>query len=134
LDKELKRIESAPHDSTNDQALENMGLEDFELGLTGKNISEFGYPDFRGSGFDSVFRDKGLDDATNDLLNNPDLPDEIKQLVGGMMEAVDVVNYMSGLIDQSIEAFEHIADQSKDKKIKALANKMLKVLDDEVDD
>ncbi len=128
LDKELKRIESTNDDAIDEPGLENMSLEDFALDPLG--FDDLGLPGYNRPGLGET----GLDGAILDLLNNPDLPDEIKQLVGGMMEAVDVVNYMSGLIDQSIEAFEHIADHSKDKKIKALANKMLKVLDDEIDD
>ncbi len=128
LDKELKRIESTNDDAIDEPGLENMSLEDFALDPLG--FDDLGLPGYNRPGLGET----GLDGAILDLLNNPDLPDEIKQLVGGMMEAVDVVNYMSSLIDQSIEAFEHIADHSKDKKIKALANKMLKVLDDEIDD
>jgi len=70
-----------------------------------------------------------LASATNELLNDPELPSEIKQLVGGMQEAVEVVNYMDGMIEQSIEAFEKIRNISKDKKITAIAEEMLKVLD-----
>lgn len=73
--------------------------------------------------------DFDLEGTTSDLLSDPEVPLEIKQLVGGMQEAVDVVNYMDDMIELSIEAFEEIINISKDKKITAIAKKMLKTLD-----
>ncbi|MCK5648890.1 MAG: plasmid pRiA4b ORF-3 family protein [Gammaproteobacteria bacterium] len=79
------------------------------------------------AGFDEMRSD--LASATNDLLNDPDVPSELKQLVGGMQEVVEVVNYMDDMIEQSVAAFEKIRHISKDKKIVTIAEEMLKVLD-----
>ena len=100
LENELQRIES-----------------DLELSIDALGLA----------GFDEQSAD--LASATNELLNDPELPSELKQLVGGMQEAVEVVNYMDGMIEQSITAFEKIRSISKDKKITAIAEEMLKVLD-----
>ena len=127
LDKELKRIELEHDTSVEDFGLNGLGLEGMSLKDLGLNTP--GFDDLEQM---SAFTSPGLDDATSELLNDPDLPVEIKQLVSGMMEAVEVVNYMGGLIDQSIEAFEQIADKSNDKKITAIAKKMIKVLDDDL--
>lgn len=102
LDNELKRIESDA-----DLSAEAFGLSLDDLKLEGSD----------------------LENATNELLNDPELPLEIKQLVDGMREAVEVVAYMDEMIEESIAAFAQIVNISKDKKITAIAEKMLKMLD-----
>lgn len=107
LDNELKRIESDP-----DLSMEALGLS------------------LDGSGLDDLqLEGSDLENATNELLNDPELPLEIKQLVDGMREAVEVVAYMDEMIEESIAAFAQIVNISKDKKITAIAEKMLKMLD-----
>ena len=107
LDNELKRIES-----DQDLSMEALGLS------------------LDGSGLDDLqLEGSDLENATNELLNDPELPLEIKQLVDGMREAVEVVAYMDEMIEESIEAFAQIMNISKDKKITAIAEKMLKMLD-----
>ena len=107
LDNELKRIESDP-----DLSMEALGLS------------------LDGSGLDDLqLEGSDLENATNELLNDPELPLEIKQLVDGMREAVEVVAYMDEMIEESIAAFAQIMNISKDKKITAIAEKMLKMLD-----
>lgn len=69
--------------------------------------------------------------ATNELLNDPDIPAEIKELLDGMQEAAGIVGYMDEMIELSIEAFEKIISISKDKRVTAIAKQMLKTLDDD---
>lgn len=74
--------------------------------------------------------EQALSLATRELLSDPELPPEIKDLIGGMQEAAGIVGYMDEMIEQSIEAFEKIISISKDKKVTAIAKQMLKTLDD----
>ncbi|WP_281401034.1 plasmid pRiA4b ORF-3 family protein [sulfur-oxidizing endosymbiont of Gigantopelta aegis] len=114
LDKELQRIQSTSplYDASYDLSSEGMALEAMaEDGLS--------------------LGDTDLEKATDELLNDPSLPVEIKQLVEGMQEAVAVVAYMDDLIGQSIEAFEQILAISKDKKVNMIASNALKVLDED---
>ena len=69
--------------------------------------------------------------ATSELLSDPELPSEIKELISSMQEAAGIVGYMDEMIEQSIEAFEKIIHISKDKKVTAIAKQMLKTLDDD---
>ncbi|MCU7938009.1 MAG: plasmid pRiA4b ORF-3 family protein [gamma proteobacterium symbiont of Bathyaustriella thionipta] len=72
--------------------------------------------------------DMGLSLATNELLDDPELSPEIKELIGSMQEAAGVVGYMDEMIEQSIAAFEKIVSISKDKKVTAIAKQMLNIL------
>ena len=117
LENELKRIESDHDHFVEDQGLDGLGLDGMSLKDLGLKDSDLGGP--------------GLERATNELLNDPELPLEIRQLVGGMQEAIEVVAYMDDMIEQSIEAFEQILTISKDKKINMIAGKMIKILDDD---
>ncbi|MCW8930494.1 MAG: plasmid pRiA4b ORF-3 family protein [Gammaproteobacteria bacterium] len=130
LEKELKRIESEHNLSADEMGLDGLGLEGMSLKDLGMDFSDSERFDELGQNF-SAFSHPDLDDATRKLMNDPDLPPEIKQLLGGMMEAIEVVHFMSGLIDQSIESFEKITNISNDKKVTAIAKKMLKILEDE---
>ena len=105
LEKELKRIESEHNFSAEDPGMDISGFEE------------------------SLLNNSDLESATHELLNDPELPPEIKQLVSGMQEAVEVVNYMDGMIEQSIEAFEKILSISNDKKITSIAKDMIRILD-----
>jgi hypothetical protein len=55
---------------------------------------------------------------------------EVKELLSGMHETIGVMMEMSELLDQAAEALETIATISKDKKVVAIAKKMLKNLDE----
>lgn len=115
LDNELQRIESEY-----DMSVEKLGLKDF--GLEGINREDWRLFE----GIDSNNSD--LANITNDLLNDPELPLEIKQLIGGMQETTGLINYMDDMLEQSIEAFEQIVKISNDKSVTRIAEKMLKAL------
>ena len=75
--------------------------------------------------------DMDISMTTNELLNDPDLPPEVKELISGMQEATGIVVYMDEMIEQSMEAFKKIISISNDKKVTAIARKMLKTLEDD---
>ncbi len=75
--------------------------------------------------------DMDLSMTTNELLNDPDLPPEVKELINSMQEATGIVVYMDEMIEQSMEAFKKIISISNDKKVTAIARKMLKTLEDD---
>jgi len=75
--------------------------------------------------------DMDLSMTTSELLNDPDLPPEVKELINGMQEATGIVVYMDEMIEQSMEAFKKIISISNDKKVTAIARKMLKTLEDD---
>lgn len=72
--------------------------------------------------------DMDLSLAASELLNDPNMPPAIKEMIGGIHEAAGIVGYMDEMIEQSIEAFEKIISMSTDKKVTAIARKMLKTL------
>ncbi len=65
------------------------------------------------------------------LLSGADSPPEMQQLLqGGMQDTIELVMEMSNLLDQAEEAFQTIAQLSKDRKVVAVAKKMLKALEE----
>jgi len=78
----------------------------------------------------------GTSDIFNEVFSGEMLPDisaappEIKELLNGMQETVEVMMDMNELLDQAAEALETIATISKEKKVVAIAKKMLKKLDE----
>lgn len=67
----------------------------------------------------------------DEWLNDPAAPPEIKELLKGMQETIQIFGAMDELLDQAIEGFESIIKISKDRKVTAIAKKMLKILDEE---
>jgi len=86
--------------------------------------------------FDTVLREleqsahKGIMSDIGIMKNNPDVPEELQELLSGLGETMSIVTDMSELLDEAYDGFEQIAKISKDKKITAIAKKMLKRLDD----
>ncbi len=72
----------------------------------------------------------GNDMLPADLLADGQMPDEMKDALDGMQEAVAILAYMDDLLEQSAQAFKKIQHLSKEKKIIAIAKKMTKLLDD----
>lgn len=64
------------------------------------------------------------------LKSGAESPPEMQELLKGMQETVELIVEMSNLLDQAEEAFQIIAQMSKDRKVVAVAQKMLKVLDE----
>jgi len=88
------------------------------------------------STFDSVFKElensvpEDLIPELNAMAKNPDVAEDLQELFGGLGETITIINDMSELLDEAYEGFEQIAKISKDKKITAIAKKMLKLLDE----
>jgi len=75
-----------------------------------------------------------LSSITDELLDDPNIPEEMKQLIGGMSEAANIVVQMDMMIDLSMRALEDIINISKDKKVTAIAERALRELEDGDDD
>ena len=67
----------------------------------------------------------------NDLLNDPETPPEVKDLLHGIKETMEIFGAMDAMLDQAVEAFEEIVKISKDKKVTAIAKKMIQLLDED---
>ncbi|MDX2507753.1 MAG: plasmid pRiA4b ORF-3 family protein [Gammaproteobacteria bacterium] len=76
--------------------------------------------------FDFLFDDLPIN---SDLLNDSDTAPEIKQLFNGIQETMEIFGEMDEMLEQAVEAFESIVKISKDKKVTAIAKKMLRILD-----
>lgn len=78
--------------------------------------------------FDFLLNDLPFND---ELINDPEIPPEVKELFGGIHETLGILSAMEELLEQSAEAFEDIIKISKDKKVTAIAKRMLKILDED---
>ncbi len=124
LENELKRLASE-HDEV-DSLLDERQQDDFAFNELFTNASE-------------LFTDKSelqgvnhdMDAMVRQLLDDKQLPEEIKELLGGMQQMVGMLAYMEELLEQSTDAFEQIRMLSKDKKVISIADKMLMTLDDD---
>lgn len=73
---------------------------------------------------------KGLLPELDTMVGNPDIPEGLQELFAGLGENMGLINDMSDLLDDAYDGFEQIAKISKDKKVTAIAKKMLKRLDE----
>lgn len=64
------------------------------------------------------------------LINDPETPDEIKMLLTQMMTAMEVIEVIGDLLEDSYQAFDEIAKTAKDKKIVKIARNMVKQIDE----
>ncbi len=78
--------------------------------------------------------DMDLSKMTSELLDDPDLPEEMKDLIGGMREAAGIVMQMDEMLELAMRALEDILDATKDKKVIAIAEKALNALGGNDDD
>ena len=78
--------------------------------------------------------DMDLSKMTSELLDDPDLPEEMKELLSGMREAAGIVIQMDEMLDLAMRALEEILDVTKDKKVIAIAEGALKTLDSNNDE
>lgn len=60
------------------------------------------------------------------IFNDPEIPEEIKEFTSQLLETLDIVKEMSDMLDDNHQAFEEILAISKDKKVKKIAEKMLR--------
>jgi len=97
-----------------------------------KNDALFSDKEF--SDEDFLDGDMDLSKLTSELLDDPDLPEEMKELIGGMREAAGIVLQMDEMLDLAMAALEEIVRVTKDKKVIAIAEEALKTLDGDDDE
>ncbi|MCK5698081.1 MAG: plasmid pRiA4b ORF-3 family protein [Gammaproteobacteria bacterium] len=82
----------------------------------------------------SSFSDRKRSDLsriTDELLNDPNVPEDMKELIDGIREATNIILEMDKMLDISLYALENIIDMSNDKKVIAIAEQALEELNSE---
>jgi Plasmid pRiA4b ORF-3-like protein len=62
------------------------------------------------------------------LLDDPEVPEEIKMLMAQMLSSADVIEDLSNLLEDCYQAFEEISCITKDKKVSRITKKMMEII------
>jgi len=111
--------------------------ESFDLQEVNEELNElFAHADFNNkSVFETVLHQlessgqRGLIPELDAMASNPAMPENVQELIEGLGDTMTIINEMSALLDEAYNRFEQIAKISNDKKVTAIAKKMLNRLD-----
>ncbi len=65
-----------------------------------------------------------------EILNDPDIPEELKAVFSQMVETFSIIEEMSEMIELNYQAFETILSISKEVKVKKMAQQMIDIMDE----